>query len=184
MSIHKAARILGREWEKLRFYFESCGDIGNFNFEDIKNSGFLLRGEEGFISNVISMESKLPKYGYATPEALNVFTVLATIAVKKLGLAGELASAFGLGYASVRTGLLAHHSSDLKHVLFNKLFFPFGAVKYQWDLNAQLDVSLMKKKLEIVFDRFRGWQDNPQFYRDDLTLFQNMAEVWKAWDEI
>jgi hypothetical protein len=42
----------------------------------------------------------------------------------------------------------------------------------------------MKKKLEIVFDRFRGWQDNPQLYRDDLTLFQNMTEAWKAWDEI
>jgi hypothetical protein len=130
------------------------------------------------------MENKLPKYGYATQEALNIFTVLATVAAKKLGLDKEFAYAFGIGYASVRTGLLAYYSPDPKHVLFNKLFFPFGAVKYQWDLNAQIDPSLMRKKLEIVFDRFRGWQDNPKLYKDDLTLFQNMGEIWRAWDEI
>jgi len=184
VSIYKAADILGGEWENLRFYFESCGDIGKFNFEDIKNSGFLLGGEEGFISNVIGMEHKLPKCGYATPEALNVYTVLAAVAASKLGLDKESASAFGVGYASVRTGILTYHPLDSKHILFNKLFFPFGAVTYQWDFSAQLDASLIKKKLEIVFDRFRGWQDNPQLYRDDLTLFQNMTEAWKAWDEI
>ncbi len=186
MSIQKAHHILEREWGNLSNYFEECGYLGNLNLEDIRrNSACLSGGGEWFISNLISMEDKLPQYGYSTPEAVYILTVLASIAANKLGLDEELAYDFGISYAFARTGLLSyHHTLHPRQVLFSKIFYPFGVVAFQWDLNSEFDQSLIKKKLQIVFDKFKSWQSDPRLYDHDLFLFQSMGEVWKAWDEI
>ena len=184
MTIHKAISILAREWETLRSCFRECGDIGNFNLEDVKRSGFLLGEEEGFISNVISMDNKRPKYGYATPEALNVCAVLASIAASKLGLEEDFAPAFGKGYGFARTGFISYYRVDPRQILFYKMFFPLGGA---WDLYCDvypnLYLNLIKKRLRTVLDKFKNWQNNPELYTQDLMEFQNIGETWKIWAE-
>ncbi len=157
-----------------------CGDIGDFNPENPGISRWLARQEyEGFISNIIEMDKKLSQYGYSTPEALNVFTILASMAAEKLGLKEELAFAFGMGYGFVRTGLVANHKLEPGQILFCKMFYPLG-VNFNWDF----DPSLVKIKLKIVFERFRSWQNNPRLYAQDFVQFQSIGETWKEWNEV
>lgn len=178
--INKPLEIATREWGNLRCSFEMCGDIGDFNLEDLRISRWFVGQEyEGFISNIIDMDKKLSQYGYSTPEALNVFTVLASMGAEKLGLKEELASDFGMGYGFVRTGLPAYTQLEPRQILFYKLFYPSG-VFFNW----YFDPSLIKKKLKIVFERFRSWQNNPQLYTQDFAQFQSIAEAWKEWEEI
>ncbi len=172
--------IAGREWEHVRNTLEMCGDIGDFNPKDLSNSRWLVRQEyEGLISNFIEMDKKLSQSGYATSEALNALTELATMAAEKLGLKQELTSAFGMGYSFVRTGLVAYDKLEPRQILFCKMFYPLG-VNFKWDF----DPSLLKTKLQIIFERFRSWQNNPHFYTQDLVQFQSIGETWKEWEEI
>lgn len=174
----KAVQIVRKEWEKLRQSFEMCGDIGDINLDDPKISKWLVsQAYEGFISNIIEMDRKFPQDGYATPEALNVFTVLGSIAAERLGLNEGMASSFGLSYSFVQTGLFAYHTLEPRQILFYKIFYPVGV------MSCHLDSSLLKTKLKIVFERFRNWQDNPQTYIQDSTQLQKMAEAWKEWNE-
>ena len=125
--IIKALEIMRREWENVRYSFEMCGDIGDFNLEDFNTSKWLFnQGFEWLMSNVIEMDKKIAQFGYATPEALSVFTVLATRAAEKLGFNKELAFGFGIGYSFVRTGLLVHNKLGPMQAIFCKLFFPLG----------------------------------------------------------
>jgi len=183
----KAIHIAEREWEGLRRSFEMCGDIGDFNFENIKNHRWLVGKEyESFISSLTEMNRKLSQYGYATPEALDVSIVLASIATEKLGLKNELALAFGMGYGFVRTGFISYYRADPKQILFYKMFFPLGRA---WDLRCDIYLNLypnlIKKKLKIVFEKFKSWQDNPKLYEQDYIQFlQGIEMIWNEWDEM
>lgn len=179
--IYNANKIIKREWEVLRLSFEMCGDIGEVNLDNLKNIRWVIGVEyEKLISQIIEMDEKLPQYGYATQEALNVLTLLVSIAAKKLGLRKELATAFGMGYGFARTGLVSYHRLEPKQVLFYKMFFPQGGVRI---LDLEFDPRFVKEKLVIVFNRFMSWQNNPQLYKEDIARCQNIGELWKAWDE-
>ncbi len=180
--IDKALGIVRREWENVRCSFEMCGDIGNLNLEKFRTSKWLFEeGFEWFILNVIEMDKKIPQFGYATFEALNVFTILASRAAEKLGFNHELASAFGISYGFVRTGLLLGNRLEPKQAIFCKLFFPLGmGSEFEWNF----DSSVVKTKLKAVFEGFRSWQENPQIYIQDFTQFQNIGKTWKEWEEI
>jgi hypothetical protein len=178
--IDKVIEMVRREWEDLRHNFRMCGDIGEFNFKDFSTSGWLFEQPyEWFVSEVIGMNEKLPRYEYSTPEALHVVTVLAQRAAEKLGLRGGLASAFAMSYASVRTGLIAYYKLEPKQILFYKMFFPFG-VRF----NRDFDPSLAGKKLKAIFERFSDWQNNPQTYAQDLAWFESTEKAWKEWEEM
>jgi hypothetical protein len=185
--INKPLEIARREWENLRCSFEMCGDIGDFNPDELTISNLRVGQEyEGLRlrSNIIDMDKKLFQYEYSTPEALYVLTILASKAAEQLGLNEELASAFGMGYGFVRTGLVAYHGLEPRQILFYKMFFPFGELTSHGDINCDLDPSLVKKKLKIVFERFRSWQNNSQLYTQDFAQFQSIGETWKEWEEI
>jgi len=104
--------------------------------------------------------------------------VLGSIAAERLGLNEEMASSFGVAYSLVHTGLVAYHTLEPGQILFYKMFYPFGAMSYD------LDPSLIKTKLKIVFERFKSWQNDPQIYTQDIARLQKMADIWKEWDEI
>jgi hypothetical protein len=177
--IDKAVQVAGREWENLRSYLEMCGDIGGFDFDDLRDCKWFNERNyhEGFISNIINMQEKLPQCEYATPEAMNVLTVLASKAAERLGLEEDLALAFGMGYGLVQTGLLSGQTVEPRQIIFHRMFYPFG-VNPDWNFAPDL----VKKKLKIVYERFRSWQDNPETYGHDLNYFQNMEEAWKEWE--
>lgn len=185
--IDKATQIAGKEWGNLRSSLEMCGDIGDFNPHDLAISNLRVGGvDEGLRlrSNIIDMDKKLLENEYSTPEALYVLTTLASVAAEQLGLEEELASAFGMGYGFVRTGLVAYHGLGARQMLFHKMFFPFGGLTSHGDINCDLDPSLVKTKLKIVFERFRSWQNSPMLYREDVERFRSMNETWKEWEEV
>ena len=177
--IDQAVQLAGREWENLRFHLEMCGDIGDFDFDDLRDCRWFndRNYHEGFISNIINMQENLPQFEYTTREALNVLTVLASEAAERLGLEEDLALAFGMGYGLVQTGLLPCHTLEPRQIIFHRMFYPFG-VNPDWNFAPDL----VKKKLRMVHERFRSWQDNPETYRRDLNHFQNMEEAWKEWE--
>ena len=178
--IDKATQIARKEWENLRYSFEMCGDIGDFNPEDFRTPRWPFEQDHSwFISNVIMMDRRFPQFGYSTPEALNTFTVLASRAAEKLGLNEESASAFGMGYGFLRTGVMAYDRLEPKQVLFYKMFFPLGV-----DFNRDFDPSMVKEKLHIVFEIFKDWQNNPQIYLQDFAESQETGEIWEEWEEI
>jgi hypothetical protein len=179
--IDRAIYLAKREWENMRFYLERCGDIGEFDFEDLSNSRWVIRYgyHEGFISDITRMDDRFSQYEYHTPEALKVSTVLASNAAEKLGLREDLSLAFGMGYGLVRTGVLPCGTLEPTQAIFYMMFYPLG-MRFDWNLYPLL----AQKKLEIVYERFRDWQDNPRLHIEDLTRFQNSAEVWREWDRI
>ncbi|MGB7292827.1 MAG: hypothetical protein WBD99_11700 [Thermodesulfobacteriota bacterium] len=178
----KSYYIVRREWESLRSTFELCGDIGDFHFEDLRDFKWLIGEEyEWLISKIIKMDEKLSQYGYATSEAMYVFAVLGMMAAKRLGLDSEnLAFNFGMGYGFVRTGLVSYQRLEPMQVLFYRLFFPLGGT---WDFYWRFDPFLVREKLSTVFNRFMGWQNNPERFKEDFAISQNIGELWKAWEE-
>lgn len=149
-----------REYEDLRCSFEMCGDIGHLTFEDLHEIKWLLGEEyEWLVSNIIKMDEKLSPHGYATSEARFVFTVLAMIAAKRLGLDSEnLAFNFGMGYGFVRTGLISYHRLEPMQVVFDKMFFPLGGT---WNIYWGFDPRLVKQKVRAVFNRFMSLAEQP-----------------------
>jgi hypothetical protein len=105
--------------------------------------------------------------------------LLASRAAENLGLNEESASAFGMGYGFLKTGLVEYNTLEPRQVLFHKMFFPLG-VDFNWDF----DPSLVKEKLHIVFERFKDWQNDPHLYTQDYDKSQNAEEIWEKWEEV
>jgi hypothetical protein len=182
ISLNKTYEIITREWEDLRCSFEMCGDIGDLTLEDLRDIKWLVGEEyEWLISKIIKMDEKVSQNGYATSEAMYVFTVLAMMAARRLGLDSEyLAFNFGMGYGFVRTGLISYDRLEPMQVLFYKMFFPLGGT---WNIYWGFDPYLVKEKLSVVFNRFMSWQNNPERYKEDFARSQNIEELWTAWEE-
>jgi hypothetical protein len=174
-------QILKKEWDTLRLYFDNCGDIGEFKFDELMNSPWVRGGEESLIGKTVSMYESFPKCGYASREAFSVVTILVSIAAEKLELNKDMAYSFGLGFGFVRTGFISHSELDPKQIIFYKLFFPLGAVANNY---LDFEPSLVKPKIKGLFERFKLWDNCPESYVNDYMSFENMEQSWKDWDEI
>ena len=166
--INKSLDIAGREWEHIKHSLEMCGDIGEFDPECfVLDKPTLISNLSLFTANLIEMDEKSMRHGYATPEALDTFTTLATRALERLGLSKEWALAFGDGYGYVRTGWFGcRGGTEEQQMLFSKMFFPVGKV-FNWDF----DSSLVKTKFKTVLETFIGWQNDPQVYTNELNRY-------------
>jgi hypothetical protein len=51
--IELAKEILNIEWEIMRLYSDRCGEIGEFDFEELLNSEAIRGEEEGFIAKTV-----------------------------------------------------------------------------------------------------------------------------------
>ena len=164
-KIEEANCIAKREWKNIRRSLEMCGgDIGDFRPEDFLKGEHALVGDSFlFLTNLVEMERKLPKHGYSTPEASDVFTILATKAAENLGLKRVLALAFGGGYSYVRTGWFGPYGTETQQILFSKMFFPLGVA-----LNRDFNSDMVKVKLKVVFYEFMAWQESPEVYKKAL----------------
>ena len=81
--IDLASEVLYKEWESLILHMNSCGDIGELDFNELMKSDWLKGNEEVFLAKTISMFERLPECGYASPDAFYVITILAAIASGK-----------------------------------------------------------------------------------------------------
>ena len=176
-----AKRILKKEWDTLRLYFDKCGDIGEFKFEELMNSSSVAGDEEILIGKTVCMYESFPKYGYASPEAFTVVTTLASSAAEKLGLSNDIAYSFGLGFGFVRTGFISYSESEGKQLLFHRLFFPLGSLANNY---LEFEPSLVRPKLKALIERFKYWDENPRSFETDYALYLKADENWKEWDEI
>lgn len=174
-------QILRKEWDTLRVYFDDCGDIGEFKLEDLVNSSWVRGNEEALIGKTLKMYESFPKYGYATPEAFSVFTILVSSAAQKVGLSEDIAHSFGLGFGFVRTGFISYSELEPKQMIFYKLFFPLGAVANHY---LDFEPSSVKPKMKALFDRFKLWDNRPESYVDDYMVYKDMEQAWKDWEEI
>ncbi|HWP92969.1 MAG TPA: hypothetical protein VNN20_12320 [Thermodesulfobacteriota bacterium] len=180
MEILKILKIEQREWENIRTSLQECGDIGEFDSKKyMEGASTPLHQDLPLFRNLMEMEKKLPRHGYFTQEAAFVFTVLASKAGERLGLEDGLAQTFGSGYSWVRTGSLAlngreGHKEIIKQLFFFKLFFPVGGF-YNWDFSSPI----VKRKLGLVYCKFRSWQDNPDSYIQDVRDCREQLEpLW------
>jgi len=174
--INKSLDIAGREWEHIKHSLEMCGDIGEFDPECfVLDKPTLISNLSLFTANLIEMDEKSMRHGYATPEALDTFTTLATRALERLGLSKEWALAFGDGYGYVRTGWFGcREGTEEQQMLFSKMFFPVGKV-FNWDF----DSSLVKTKFKTVLETFIGWQNDPQLYANELKrYYRHSKPLW------
>lgn len=181
-ELYSALEIASREWEKIGISLEYCGDIGDFEPGDfmigIIDKDVILRNPMAsptksvsvysptyypvyFVKNLVKMEDKFPDHGYDTTEALYSYVELAAAASKRIGLRGNLAIAFGAGYANVRTGWIAEKGWPMERQIFSKLFFEGAPVDYEWDF--QWDS--VKRSLRNVYDIFIRWKQDPELHR-------------------
>jgi hypothetical protein len=179
--IELAKEILNIEWEIMRLYFDRCGEIGEFDFEELLNSEAMRGEEEGFIAKTVAMYENFPENGYNSPDAFYIIVIMASHAAGKLGLSREIALSFGKGYSFVRTGFISYDSIEPKQFLFHKLFYPLGSVSsIAWDD----DPSVLTQKIKKVFERFRSWDENPKSFELDYLLYTKADDTWKEWDKI
>jgi hypothetical protein len=174
-------QILRKEWDTLRLYFDDCGDIGEFKLDDLMKSPWVRGEEEALIGKTLRMYESFPKYGYASPEAFSVVTILASYAAEKVGLGKDSAHSFGLGFGFVRTGLISHSELEPKQLIFYKFFFPLGAVANNY---LDFEPSLVKPKIKALSERFKLWDDCPETFLDDYKTYKDIERSWKDWDEI
>lgn len=180
-ELAKALEIAEREWENIRLSLELCGDIGNFSKEDfmigvieedvivrqpLKNPTKSVSGYSPtfypmyFIRNLLVMDDKFSDLNYRSIEALYVFIELATKAVSRIGLDGNLAMGFGCGYANVRTGWIAEKGWAKERKIFFNTFFMGRKIDYNWDFYCDSAKTIFKE----LFNRFIHWKKNPEIY--------------------
>ena len=176
-----AKQILKKEWDTLRLYFDNCGDIGEFKFEDLMNSSWVRGEEEVLIGKTVGMYESFQKNGYASPEAFSVVTILVSSAAERLGLSKDVACSFGLGFGFARTGFISYSELELKQMLFYKLFFPLGALANNY---LDFEPSLVRPKIKVLFERFKGWDEHPKSFEADCALYAKADENWKEWDKL
>jgi hypothetical protein len=171
--MNKPREIAKREWVNIGHSLEMCGDIGEFDLEDfILDKPTFISNLSRFAANLVEMDEKATRHGYATPEALDAFTTLAAKALERLGLSKEWALAFGDGYGYVRTGWLGlHEGTEDQQVLFSRMFFPTGKVS-DWDF----DSSSVKINFKTVLETFIGWQNDPQLYANELRRYYKYSK--------
>ena len=58
--IDLASEALYKEWESLKLHMHSCGDIGEFDFNELMESDWLKGNEEIFLAKTIGMFERLP----------------------------------------------------------------------------------------------------------------------------
>ena len=174
-------QILKKEWDTLRLYFDDCGDIGEFKFDDLMDSSWVRGEEEALIGRTLRMYESFPKYGYASREAFSVVTILASYAAEKVGHSKDSAHSFGLGFGFVRTGLISTSELEPKQLIFYKLFFPLGAVANNY---LDFEPSLVKPKIKALSERFKLWDDCPETFLDDCKAYKDIEQSWKDWDEV
>ena len=183
-DLNKALKIAQREWENIRKSLEFCGDIGNFDKEDfmvgiieedvivrqpLSNPTKSVSGYSPtfypmyFLKNVLIMDEKFEDMGYNTLEAMYVFIELATKAVSRLGLSGNLAMGFGSGYAYIRTEWIAEKGWTEEREIFHSMFFKGRAIDYNW----QFIWASVKERLDKIYIKFNEWKDNPDIYKKE-----------------
>lgn len=183
-ELNMALQIAEREWEKIRTSLELCGDIGKFDKEDfmvgIIDEDVIVRQPLSnptksvsvysptyypmyFLMNVLIMEDKFEDMKYNSLEAMYVYIELATKAVMRLGLEGNLAMGFGAGYAYVRTGWIAEKGWAEEREIFHGEFFKGRTIYYNWEFIW----NSVKEKIEGIFNKFSEWKDNPEIYNKE-----------------
>jgi len=183
-ELNMALQIAEREWEKIRTSLELCGDIGKFDKEDfmvgIIDEDVIVRQPLSnptksvsvysptyypmyFLMNVLIMEDKFEDMKYNSLEAMYVYIELATKAVTRLGLEGNLAMGFGTGYAYVRTGWIGEKGWDEEREIFHGEFFKGRTIDYNWEFIW----NSVKEKIEGIFNKFSEWKDNPEIYNKE-----------------
>lgn len=183
-ELNEALVIAEREWEKIRTSLEFCGDIGPFDKEDfmvgIIEEDVIVRQPLSsptksvsgysptfypmyFLKNVLLMDEKFEDMGYNTLEAMYVFLELATKAVSRLGLTGNLAMGFGSGYAYVRTGWIAEKGLTEERDFFYSHFYKGRTVDYNWEFFW----NSVKERMETIFNKFGEWKENPETYNKE-----------------
>jgi hypothetical protein len=178
--IELAKEILNIEWEIMRLYFDRCGEIGEFDFEELLYSEAIKGEEEGFIAKTIAMYENFSENGYNSPDAFYVIVIMASNAAEKLGLSKGVARSFGKGYSFVRTGFISYDSIEPKQFLFHRFFYPLGLVSSNgWND----DPSALNQKIKKVFERFKSWDENPKSFEMDYLLYTKADENWKEWDK-
>ena len=181
--IDLASEVLYKEWESLILNMNSCGDIGELDFNELMKSDWLKGNEEVFLAKTISMFERLPECGYASPDAFYVITILAAIASEKLGLCKESAYSFGIGYGFARTGYISYNSLEPKQILFYRIFYPLGKVRNisrYWEVE-HTDI---KHRIKSVFDSFLIWDNDPTSYKNYYFLINGILDTWKDWNEL
>lgn len=184
-ELNEALRIAAREWEKIRTSLAFCGDIGEFDKEDfmvgiieedvivrqpLSNPTKSVSGYSPtyypmyFLKNVLLMEDKSEEFGYNTLEAMYVYIELATKAVSRLGLTGNLAMGFGSGYAYVRTGWIAEKGWPEEREFFHSQFFKGRTVDYNWEFFW----TSVKERMDEIFNKFSGWKEDPESYNKEM----------------
>lgn len=169
---YKAIKVAKREWKNIKTSLEMCGDIGNLDSDGFVVNRSRVTNEIWFffMEKLLEMDEKLPSNGYATPEALTVFTILVTEAAQRLRLKENLAFAFGRGYGYVRTGWFGFHGTETEQIFFFNIFFPV-----EKDLSWESNSLLTKRRLKTVFEKFMKWQNDIQLYIADMRL------VWEVY---
>ena len=183
-DLNKALEIAQREWEYIRISLEFCGDIGDFDKEDfmvgiieedvivrqpLSNPTKSVSGYSPtfypmyFLKNVLLMDEKFEEFGYNTLEAMYVYIELATKAVSRLGLSGNLAMGFGSGYANVRTGWIAEKGWGEEREIFHNMFFKGKEVDYNWEFFW----NSVKERMDTIFIKFNEWKENPDIYKKE-----------------
>ena len=183
-DLNRALEIAQREWENIRISLEFCGDIGNFDKEDfmigIIEEDVIVRQPLSsptksvsgysptfypmyFLKNVLLMDEKFEEFGYNTLEAMYVYIELATKAVSRLGLSGNLAMGFGSGYANVRTGWIAEKGWAEEREIFHSMFFKGRDVDYNWEFFW----NSVKERMDKIFNKFIEWKEDPDIYKKE-----------------
>ena len=116
-----------------------------------------------FLKNVLLMDEKFEDMGYNTLEAMYVYIELATKAVSRLGLSGNLAMGFGSGYAYVRTGWIAEKGWAEVREIFHSQFFKGRTIDYNWEFIW----NSVKERMDKIYNKFNGWKENPDIYKKE-----------------
>ena len=174
-----ARQITRREWENISVSLRTCGNIGRFD-----------QIADGELDNEVYkyaeiMDVKIDEHHYFTIEASYVFSKLAYIAAKKLGLEDNTAKIFGSGYSFVRTSNLSIINMDgssgdfEKHSMLCAIFFRLfysENVNYNWDFNC----TECSRKLKFIFSKFQIWQRNNNHLQEEIINFIRKEEAADA----
>jgi len=163
--------VASREWDNIRTSLELCGDIGPFDERLLADGSLDDEEREEFMANLADFAETVGEHGYGTLESMDVYCILVRLAARRLGLTGEVATAFANGYSFVRTGWGLDTFTSIEQNIFYKMFFQ-SREDYGWEFSSDQ----IKKRLKEIFDKFMRWEKDRVHYREEIDNYQEMKQ--------
>lgn len=171
--IKEELKLAERLWEEIRSSLSKCGDVGDFNAQELELSDIprVIWNDRPVLP--LSLLHRLGELKVEINEVFwNVYEALVILAAKRLGFKTRMAIVFADALTCIRTHMVGGHKTEAEQCIAQEIFLSKIPFEAEWDP----DSPNVKEQILIIYNKFNEWQVDPILYKKEIEGF------WKGRD--